>query len=65
MPQLIAGIDVSLNEKGGQSHWQLQLYGVTHAANEKALRDAFGEDRVEVRSDPPLHRPLPALSPMP
>jgi hypothetical protein len=43
----IAGIDVSLNEKCGQSYWQLQLYGVTHAANKKALEDAFGDDRVK------------------
>jgi hypothetical protein len=42
VPKLIAGLDVSLNERCGQSHWQLQLYGVTHAANEKALRKAFG-----------------------
>jgi hypothetical protein len=47
VPKLLTGIDVSLNEKRSQSHWQLQLYGVTHAANAEALRDEFGDDRVK------------------
>ena len=41
--RMIAGIDVSLNEDGGRLFWQVQLYGVTHAANAKALRDEFGD----------------------
>jgi hypothetical protein len=42
VPELIAGLDVSLNEDRGKSRWQLQAYGITRAANATALRDAFG-----------------------
>lgn len=49
VPLYIAGIDVSLNEKDGQSHWQPQLYVVTLAENEKALRDEFGDPDSEER----------------
>jgi hypothetical protein len=47
VPLLLAGIDVSLNEKAGRSHWQLQLYGLTHAVNAETLREAFGDDKVK------------------
>jgi hypothetical protein len=43
VPRLIAGIDVSLNEDGGRLFWQVQLYGVTHAANEEAVWDEFDD----------------------
>jgi hypothetical protein len=40
--KLIAGLDVSLNQDGRIPEWQVRLCGITHAANEQALRDTLG-----------------------
>ena len=40
--KLIAGLDLSLNQDGRIPEWQVRLCGITHAANEQALRVELG-----------------------